>query len=192
MTTLASQTNSRDSWSRYLRICMQAFNKRHVYNYVVSRANLFLSPFFHNLINYVFCPPEFLPNGYNGNLIKFQRVTFEQLNEKRKQSLNKLHQKLTSPASFVLKTGQIVTFSTDKDKKETINGSKALIPGALKLFKLLRVHEGGQGTICKNLHTGKIKSVNVENLRRLTIPDIVNSRSTPSMHSANCCHFLVI
>ena len=179
MTKLASQTNSRDSWSRYLGICMQAFNKRHVYNCEVSRANLFLSPFFHNLMNYVFCPPEFLASGFNGDLIKFQRLTYEQLNKKRKRSLYKLHQKLTSPASFVLKAGQIVTDSTDKDQKETINGSKALIPGSLKLFKVLRVHDGGQGAICKNLHTGQIKTVNVENMRSLSIPDIINVSIDP-------------
>ena len=72
-------------------------------------------------MNYVFCPPEFLPSGFNGDLIKFQRLTYEQLNKKRKSSLSKLHQKLTSPASFILKAGQIVTDSTDKDQKETIN-----------------------------------------------------------------------
>jgi hypothetical protein len=69
--------------------------------------------------------------------------------------------------------------STDKDQKETINGSKALIPGSLKLFKVLRVHDGGQGAICKNLHTGQIKTVNVENMRSLSIPDIINVSIDP-------------
>ena len=179
MTKLANQHNGRNAWSRYLSLCMQAFNKRHVYNCEVSRANLYLSPFFYNNLNYIFCPPEFLPQGYNKDLIKFQRLTFDELNNKRKASLYKLHQKLTSPASFILKAGQILTDNTSKDERETIDGSKALIPGSLKLFKVLKVHDGGQGALVKNLHTGQIKTVNVENLRSLSVPDILDISIDP-------------
>ena len=179
MTKITSQNNGRKAWSRYLSLCMQAFNKRHVYNCKVSRANLFLSPFFHNNLNYIFSPPEFLPQGYNEGLIKFQRLSFDELNSKRKASLHKLHQKITSPASFILKPGQVLTDNTSKDERETVDGSKALIPGSLKLYKVLQVHEGGQGALVKNLHTGQIKTVNVENLRSLSIPDMLDISIDP-------------
>ena len=75
--------------------------------------------------------------------------------KREKKALLRLHSKLNKPAQFRLKEGMILTENANQEDRETINGSRALLPGAIKLFKVLSVHEGGMGCLCKNLSTGK-------------------------------------
>ena len=173
------QTEGRANWSSLLPIVLSAFNSRHPYNLQMSRKNLFLSPFYHNMLNLVFCPEEFANLGFNQDLTFLQKKSHEMLNNKRKSALLRLNSKLGKPSNFILTQGHIVTDSTSKDERLTLNGSKALVPGSLRLFKILQVHEGGQAALCRNLKTGQIQTQAISNLRSIQLPDLLHLTIDP-------------
>ena len=132
--------NGRTRWSGLLPIVLNALNSRHPYNQPISRKNLFLSPYYNNLLKLLFCPDEYLSTQFSPELINIQQQAHNNLNEKRKKALLRLHSKLNKPAQFSLKEGMILTENANQEDRETINGSRALLPGAVKLFKVLSVH----------------------------------------------------
>ena len=76
-----------------------------------------------------------------------------------------------------MKPGMILTNNANTAELPTVNESKQLLPNALKLYKILEIHPGGMGAVCRNLHNGKIKSHQIENLRRLDIDEILSISS---------------
>ena len=55
----------------------------------------------------------------------------------------------------------------------TVNDSKALQPNTLKLYKVIDVHKGNMGALCINLHTGKVKTHQISNLRKIGLDDML-------------------
>ena len=77
--------NGRTKWSGLLPIVLKALNSRHPYNQPISRKNLFLSPYYKNLLNLLFCPDEYLSTQFSPELINIQQQAHNNLNEKRKK-----------------------------------------------------------------------------------------------------------
>ena len=93
------------------------------------------------------------------------------MENKRREALLKLYQNSTKP--FNLKIGQILTNNATTSELPTINDSKALQPNTLKLYKVIDVHKGNMGALCINLHTGKVKTHQISNLRRIGLDDML-------------------
>ena len=172
--------NGRNSWSTLLPLLLNVFNARHPFNRNLSRKNLYFSPYFSNMLNILFCPSEHLSENFNKNMIKLQHQDHLSLNDTRKKALKRMHSRLGKPVKFKLQPGQICTESSTKDSPQTKDGSKALLPGCQKLFKVLEVYPGNMGALCKNLHTGQVMSHNVDNLRFLDVPDILQLHIDPT------------
>ena len=149
-----------NNWTAQLPLVLSSLNARHPYSANVSRAQLQLSPFFYNLLPLLFTPEPFQ---FNESLLQKQQNNYTILNNLRKSNLAKIASKIFKPANFKLKTGMIVTDSTSKYEKLKINGSRALSPSSLKLFKIINVQHNGLSAVCKDLKTGKTstKSVNM-------------------------------
>ena len=67
----------------------------------------------------------------------------------------------------------IVTDSTSKNEKLKINGSRALTPSSLKLFKIIDVQHNGLSALCKDLKNGKVSTQSINNLRSLDLCDFL-------------------
>ena len=79
-----------------------------------------------------------------------------------------------------MKIGQILTESSSKSSKETVNGSRALLPTCERLYKVLELKEGNMGALCRNLHTGKVMTIAINDLRPLSIPDLMHLDIDPN------------
>ena len=171
--------DGRNSWSSLLPILLNAFNSRHPHGVQLSRKNLFFSPFFNNILNIIFSPSESLDNIFNENLITMQRKSHIDLNTLRKKALKNLRSRFHNPG-FKLKEGQILTESSAKSSKETVGGSRALLPTCERLYKVLELKEGNMGAVCRNLHTGKVMTIAINDLRPLAIPDLLHMNIDPN------------
>ena len=108
-------------------------------------------------------------NHFDRALVQIHRDSHKRLDERRKLALLKLYAKSTKP--FQIKVGQILTNNSSSEEAPTIEGSKALLPNTLNLYKVPDVHQGGLGALCMNLHNGKIKTHLLSNLRRIGLED---------------------
>ena len=73
----------------------------------------------------------------------------------------------------------IVTDSNSKKEKIKINGSRALSPGSLKLFKILEVQNNGMSALARNLKDGKISTHSINNLRSIDVNDLMSLQINP-------------
>ena len=138
----------------------------------ISRSHLFLSPYFHTNVSFLFAPPVQKNFGKNGaDLIQ---STFLKLNKKRKDALKNLKSKYACPTN--LKVGHIVTESSSKSEKEQMDAtnSSGLTPSPQKLFKVLEVKNGGTSAHCINLKTGQKLTHSLSNLEPLSVENIGN------------------
>ena len=143
----------------------------------MSRAQLQLSPFFHNILPLLFTPEPFY---FNEGLLEQQQQNYKNLNNLRKASLAKVASKLFKPANFKLAPGHIVTDSTSKGEKLKINGSRALSPSSLKLFKILKIQHNGMSALCKDIKSGRTSTQSINNLRTLDLNDLLTLHINPN------------
>ena len=180
LTKLANEKpEGRNAWSSLVPILLNAFNSRHPHGVQMSRKNLFFSPFYNNILNIIFSPSENLDNIFNQELMNVQKKSHLELNTLRKKALKNLRSRFHNPG-FKLKVGQILTESSSKSSKETVDGSRALLPTCERLYKVLEVKEGNMGAICRNLHSGKVMTICISDLRPLAIPDLLHLSIDPN------------
>ena len=171
LTRIASSfPEGRSRWSNFLPLVLQNMNVRHPYRQGLSRRNLMFSPFFYNLLNLTIAT-ENENIHFDPKLIELQKKSHNFLENKRREALLKLYQKSTKP--FELKIGQILTNNAATSELPTVNDSKALQPNTLKLYKVIDVHKGNMGALCINLHTGKVKTHQISNLRKIGLDDML-------------------
>ena len=108
-----------------------------------------------------------------------QRRNYSSLNEIRKANLAKLASKVLKPSNFSLKSGMIVTDSNSKKEKIKINGSRALSPSSLKLFKVIKPQHDGMSALCRNLKDGKVSTQSINNLRTIDVNDLLTLQINP-------------
>ena len=102
------------------------------------------------------------------------------MNNLRKSNLAKIASQIFKPANFKLKPGIIVTDSTSKHEKLKINGSRALSPSSLKLFKIVDVQHNGLSALCKDLKTRRVSTQSINNLRSLDLCDFLSLQIDPT------------
>ena len=93
------------------------------------------------------------------------------MENKRRETLLKLYEKSAKP--FELRIGQILTNNDSTSDLPTVNDSKALQPNTLKLYKIIDIHKGNMGAFFRNLHTGKVKTHQIANLRKIDLDDML-------------------
>lgn len=135
-----------------------------------------LSPFFHNVMPFLVSPE---PWDFDPFHFEKQKENYSILNKIRKANLKKVASKILKPSNFILKSGMIVTDSNSKKEKIKINGSRALSPGSLKLFKILEVQNNGMSALARNLKDGKISTHSINNLRSIDINDLMSLQINP-------------
>ena len=172
----AHQTvNGRAEWSSLLPLIIQSYNNKPPYNLEISRSHLFLSPYFHTDVSFLLSPDATQVNlGKNGADII--QSTYLKLNKKRKDALANLKSKYGKSPGFILKAGHIVTESSSKSEKESLDSSSSsgLTPSPQKLFKILEVKNGGTSAHCVNLKTGQKLTHAINNLQPLSIGNVEN------------------
>ena len=169
----AHQTiNGRGEWSSLLPLIIQSYNNRPPYNLEISRNHLFLSPYFHTNVSFLFSPPVQENFGKKGPDII--QSTFLKLNKKRKDALTNLKSKYACPSN--LKVGHIVTEASSKGDKEQLDSSNSsgLTPSPQKLYKILEVKNGGTSAHCINLKSGQKQTHSLSNLEPLCLENIGN------------------
>ena len=179
--TAHQTTNGRSEWSTLLPLIIQNYNNRPPYNLEISRSHLFLSPYFHTNVSFLFSPPVQENFGKNGaDLIQ---STFLKLNKKRKDALTNLRSKYACPSN--LKVGHIVTESSSKNEKEQLDSSSSsgLTPSPQKLYKVLEVKNGGTSAHCINLKTGQKLTHALSHLQPLSI-EIIGSLNLDMINPA--------
>ena len=125
----------------------------------------------------LFTPEPFY---FNEGLLQQQQNNYTNLNNLRKANLAKIANKIFKPANFKLAPGQIVTDSTGKGEKLKINGSRALSPSSLKLFKIINIQHNGLSAFCKDIKTGRTSTQSINNLRTLDLNDLLSLHINPS------------
>ena len=109
--------------------------------------------------------------GFDPKMLELQKRTHNFLENKRKDTLLKLFQKTNKP--FEMKVGQILTNNSTTSELSTVDDSKQLQPNSLKLYKILEMHPGNMGALCRNLHTGRVKTHQIANLRKLNLDEML-------------------
>ena len=166
----ASFPEGRSRWSNFLPLCLQNLNLRHPYAQKFSRRNLYFSPYFYNLLSLAITT-ENGNEGFDPKMLELQKKTHNFLENKRKDTLLKLFQKTNKP--FEMKVGQILTNNSTTSELSTVDDSKQLQPNSLKLYKILEIRPGNMGALCRNLHTGRVKTHQIANLRKLNLDEML-------------------
>ena len=125
-------------------------------------------------MSFLLSPPVQENFGKNGADII--QSTYLKLNKKRKDALTNFKSKYGKSPGFVLKPGNIVTESSSKSEKESLdsNNSSGLTPSPQKLYKILEVKNGGTSAHCINLKTGQRLMHAISNLQPLSVENIGN------------------
>ena len=172
----ASAPQGINNWTALLPIALCSLNNRHPYSANVSRAQMQLSPFFHNVMPFLVSPE---PWDFDPFHFEKQKENYSILNKIRKANLKKVASKILKPSNFILKAGIVVTDSNSKKEKIKINGSRALSPGSLRLFKILEVQNNGMSALARNLKDGKISTHSINNLRSIDVNDLMSLQINP-------------
>ena len=160
-------TNGRDKWCEFLSLTSQIYNCVAPYNMPMSKAALFLGPiYFHKYF-------ALIAKDFTCDLFSSQQQALNHLGQKRAKALEKLFNNIGN-CKQDLKVGSICTDEFSKDDLETLNGSRALLPTAKNVYKILEFFPNKLSVKIKNLKNGTILNKSIQHLRRIKVEEIAD------------------
>ena len=166
LVTKLTSNKGRENWDSYIPLCLQIYNSQTPYNIGVPKSSIFLGPLFYSKFFILFSEPSTLED-----MIHMQGSALRKISDTRKERLKKLSEKIGN-CKKNFKPGQLCTDDISSNEKQTIDGSRALVPTSKNIYKILKILENNISAKIRDLTNGKIYVRSLAHLRKINIQDI--------------------